>query len=52
MPWYIGGIILVTFTFLPIYLPLIKIDPQNLTIGDYIYYISFPSIFNIGWASV
>jgi Na+/melibiose symporter-like transporter len=51
IPWYLFGIFIVTVSFLPIFLPLVKVTtPPDWQ--DYLYYISFPSLFNVGWAAV
>src|SRR5690606_34858152 len=57
-PWYIFGSIIVLPSFFALFLhPFPKITGDNsdgsLTSGNVLfYYILFPSIFNIGWASV
>jgi len=49
-PWYIGGTVLVVFSFTLIFVKILPADSsQTLTL---IYYITFASIFNIGWAAV
>ena len=47
---YIGGIIVVTIGFLPIILPLLPEDESDSI--KIVYFVFFPSIFNIGFASV
>lgn len=49
-PWYFIGVIVVILTFLPIFLPILPSDAANLT--KIIYFVTFPALFNIGWASV
>ena len=46
---YIGGIIVVTISFLPIFLPLLPEDESDSI--KIVYFVFFPSIFGIGWAS-
>jgi Na+/melibiose symporter-like transporter len=49
-PWYIGGTILVTVSFALIF---IKVIPDDIDESwRFIYYLTFPALFNIGWAAV
>lgn len=47
-PWYVFGVVLVAVCYLPIYQSF-RSDSRN---AEYAYYILFPSIFNLGWASL
>ena len=47
-PWYIGGLILVTICYIPIYSGF---TTDNLA-AMYAFYTIFPSLFNVGWASL
>jgi Na+/melibiose symporter-like transporter len=49
-PWYIGGTILTTFSFILIFIKLLPSASSDT--ATFIYYLIFPSVFNIGWASV
>jgi Na+/melibiose symporter-like transporter len=57
-PWYIFGTIIVLPSFFALFLhPFSKIegenqDGQKTSTGELIYYMIFPAVFNIGWASV
>jgi len=47
---YIGGILVLTFGFLPIFLPLLPEDESDSM--KIVYFVFFPSIMNIGFAAV
>ena len=47
-PWYIFGLVLVSICYVPIYQTFHSDNKTN----EYIYYTIFPSLFNIGWASL
>jgi Na+/melibiose symporter-like transporter len=49
-PWYIGGTVLVAFSFTLIFVKILPGESSQTL--NLIYYITFASIFNIGWASV
>ena len=57
-PWYIIGTIIVIPSFLALFLhpfdPIIIQDQDgNFTpMGELVYYLVFPALFNVGWASV
>lgn len=53
-PWYIFGTIIVLPSFFALFLhPFPKLeDDQEAPVGEIVYYLAFPAIFNIGWASV
>lgn len=44
-----GGIMIVTISFLPIFLPLLPENESNII--KIIYFVFFPALFNVGWAS-
>ena len=46
---YIGGTIVVTIGFLPIFLPFLPEDESDSI--KIVYFVFFSSIFGIGWAS-
>jgi len=47
MPWYVVGVILVTISFLPLFIVIHSDDEFQ-----FIYYVGFGIIFSIGWAAV
>ena len=47
-PWYIGGLVLVVICYIPIYSGF---STDNIA-GMYAFYTIFPSLFNVGWASL
>lgn len=49
-PWYVAGSIIVVFSFMLIFVKILP-DGFSPTI-TLIYYITFASLFNIGWAGV
>ena len=52
-PWYIGGSILVIISFSLIFQKCLICDKDNSSeVMQLIYYITLPSLFNIGWAAV
>ena len=59
-PWYIFGTFIVLPSFFALFLhPFSSIDPKDqdengsaTPTSEFIYYLIFPAIFNIGWASV
>jgi Na+/melibiose symporter-like transporter len=53
--WYIFGFIMVLLTFLPVFHDLNDFFPKNKPAPEWasvLYYISFPALFNVGWAAV
>lgn len=48
MPWYYAGEIIIFLSFLPIFLPLLPNDTNEIT--KISYFILFPSLANIGFA--
>jgi Na+/melibiose symporter-like transporter len=59
-PWYIFGSLIVLPSFFALFLhpfkPIPKesqdVDGNATPTGEFIYYMIFPAVFNIGWASV
>jgi len=59
-PWYIFGTLIVLPSFFALFLhpfQAIPADKQDeagsaTPTGEFIYYMIFPAVFNIGWASV
>jgi Na+/melibiose symporter-like transporter len=49
-PWYIGGSVLVVASFILIFVKVIPDDTSDMWM--LVYYLTFPALFNIGWASV
>lgn len=53
-PWYLGGTVMVILSFSMIFqkCPFTSSDKYTNEMIELIYYITLPSLFNIGWASV
>ena len=52
-PWYIFGLILVVCCYIPIYSGFESKTSESKSSGvEYAWYIIFPSLFNLGWASL
>lgn len=47
-PWYIFGLVMVVICYLPIY----HTFNSDNKLWEYAYYITFPSLFNVGWAAL
>ena len=53
-PWYIFGTLIVLPSFFALFLYPFATIPNGGTAptGEFVYYLIFPAVFNIGWASV
>jgi Na+/melibiose symporter-like transporter len=51
-PWYIGGLVLIVVAFLPTFQDIRYYFPGISGGLEYAYYLFFPSLFNVGWASL
>ena len=49
-PWYIAGFVLVILAFLPTFQNFNDFSDNDHL--ETVYYIVFPSLFNIGWAAL